>query len=94
MTRNLINTATRCPANHGQLRRPRQGALYPLGESEKWTYQATTKSALGANRNITIAITNMPERNLTGRSVTPQKTEANGQTFFSFVPKPFLKSDR
>lgn len=63
----------------------RSKGLYPLGEGEKWTYQATTKSVLGANQNATITITNMPKRELAEKSVTPQKTEANGQTVFSFV---------
>ncbi len=38
-------------------------SLYPLRESEKWTYQAVPDSAMSANARMTV--TNMPERNST-----------------------------
>jgi hypothetical protein len=60
------------------------GGLYPLGESETWTYQMTTTSGM-SNRTAKVTVRNMPKRELAGKIVTPQMTEHNGQTFFSFV---------
>lgn len=59
--------------------------LYPLAEERTWTYQLSTESAFGSTKNMALTITNMPERELDGKSVIPQRTEAEGQTFFSFV---------
>jgi hypothetical protein len=63
----------------------RSRSLFPLGPGEKWTYQVSSGSTLGTGGQAKVTSTNLPTRELAGRSVTPEKIEINGQTLFVFV---------
>jgi len=63
----------------------RSEKLYPLAEGRAWTYQIAIESAWGSTNSATFTLTNMPKRKLNGKSVVPQKTDVENQTFFSFV---------
>jgi hypothetical protein len=63
----------------------RSRSFSPLSPGEKWTYQVSSGSTIGTGGQGKVTITNLPNRELAGKAVTPEKYEANGQTFFVFV---------
>lgn len=60
------------------------GGYYPLGEGVTWKYQTIAKGPERAETSE-ITITNLPARELNGKSVVPQKMDAGGNSRFSFV---------
>ncbi len=60
-------------------------SYYPLNEGREWEYQVSGRSMFGAGAAATIVMTNLGPRELYGQTVTPQKVEANAQTYFTFV---------
>jgi len=60
-------------------------SYYPLKEGMTWEYQVSGRSMFGAGAAATIVMTNLAHRELKGQTVTPQKVDANAQTYFSFI---------
>ncbi len=59
--------------------------LYPLKEGQTWEYQVSAGSMLGSAGGQRVTLTNLPQRNLKGRKVTPQRVDISQQSHFSFV---------
>ena len=59
--------------------------LYPLGQGLTWEYQIAAGSMLGLEGEQRVTVTNLPQRDLSGRRVTPQKVDIGQQSHFSFV---------
>jgi hypothetical protein len=59
--------------------------LYPLGQGLTWEYQIAAGSMLGSAGGQRATLANLPERELGGRKVTPQKVDIGQQSHFSFV---------
>jgi hypothetical protein len=69
------------------------GISYPLSEGATWRYQILSPRMPSGNR-LTAVLTNLPQRDLNGKKVTPQKLEVResrqgkqltGQTYSFFV---------
>ena len=59
--------------------------LYPLKEGQTWEYQVSTGSMLGSAGGQRATLVNLPQRDLKGRRVTPQKIEIGQQSHFFFI---------
>lgn len=59
--------------------------LYPLKQGMMWEYQIAAGSMLGSAGGQRATLTNLPQRELSGRKVTPQKIDIGQQSQFSFV---------
>jgi hypothetical protein len=60
-------------------------SYYPLNEGQTWEYQRSGGSMLGPGGTQKIVITNLPERELAGKKVTPRKIDIGGMSAFSFI---------
>jgi hypothetical protein len=60
-------------------------SYYPLDEGRTWEYQFSASSMLGPGGTQKIVITNLPDRELAGKKVTPQKVDVGGVSTFSFI---------
>ncbi|MCL6547113.1 MAG: hypothetical protein K6T61_18010, partial [Bryobacteraceae bacterium] len=54
-------------------------ALYPLNEALTWEYQISARSMLGSAPVLRATVANLPQRQLSGRRVTPQKVDIGQQ---------------
>lgn len=58
-------------------------SYYPLKENLEWNY-LVSKNFFGNVASREMTVTNMPKRELNGKTVTPQKGTVNGNIFFYF----------
>lgn len=58
---------------------------YPLKEGRTWEYQMSAGSMLGGGGTEKVIVTNFAPRELKGKKVTPQKVDAGGQSYFTFI---------
>ena len=58
-------------------------SYYPLKENLEWNY-LVSKNFFGKVASREMTVTNMPKRELNGKTVTPQKGTVNGNIFFYF----------
>lgn len=60
-------------------------SLYPLKEGQTWEYQVSADSMRGSAGGQRLTLTNLPQRELKGKKVTPQKLDIGQQSHFSFA---------
>jgi len=60
-------------------------SLSPAEQGLSWEYQVATGSMLGSSGGQRATVTNLPQRELSGRKVTPQRIDFGGQSQFSFT---------
>lgn len=61
---------------------------YPLKEGMTWEYQQyqrTSDTIFGPGETSKVVVTNFAPRELKGKKVTPQKMDAEEQSYFSFI---------
>ena len=60
-------------------------SLYPLEQGLSWEYQIAAGYMPGSSGGQRMNVTNLPQRELSGRKVTPQKLDFVGQSNFDFI---------
>jgi hypothetical protein len=64
---------------------PPSERYYPLDAGRSWTYAMTIQPASGQAATATSLVTNLSERTVAGRTVTPQQAEAFDQRRLRFI---------
>jgi len=60
-------------------------SYYPLKENLEWNYLVSNNSSIiGEEGSLKMTVTNMPKREMNGKTVTPQKVTVNGIILFNF----------
>lgn len=62
-----------------------ENTYLPLNEGIQWEYQVSSSSLFGLDGGGLLRVTNLPQRELKGRQVTPWKIEVGGITYFQFI---------
>lgn len=64
---------------------PAAERYYPLDAGRSWTYAMAIRPAGGEPLTAVSVVTNLPRRSVAGQTVTPQATEAFGQSRLRFI---------